>query len=393
MSHRIAPVLLLAFITTATVSRAQTLDSEMANLAGRISKALVSQGFKNAAAIDFTDLQGQPIELGRFLSERLAVEIVSAGGITMLDRGNIKSILAEHKLTQEGLVNAANAKKLGEFAGVHVIMIGNVTALDAGIELMVKAISTESAAIVAAGRVAFPMTSDMLQLLNRGVSSSSVPRIPTSTRDSALSYKEAGAITSKDIGSLRIILKSVTPVRSTDGRALASIRYTFEFINLETQRPLMVAMNAQAPGNVAKSMAPWLRSSLIDDRGGVWNLSAQGTTGIGVVGVGSQGVFYPYNAAEIAALLARRDELNSNTALGRTGDQNQFLFGETSAIAPGKSARVVLSFTAAARPTAGWSPKSFESSIEIVTGLASPNGKTVYSLHALAFDRVVLATP
>jgi curli biogenesis system outer membrane secretion channel CsgG len=57
----------------------------------------------------------------------------------MVDRANIKSILAEHKLTEEGLVNPANAKKLGEFAGVDAILMGNVTVLDYGVKSRLSA--------------------------------------------------------------------------------------------------------------------------------------------------------------------------------------------------------------------------------------------------------------
>src|ERR1035441_7661883 len=127
----------------------------MSGLADKIGKALVAKGCKNVAALDFTDLQGQPTELGRFLVEQLTIEIVATASVSMVDRANIKSILAEHKLTEEGLVNPANAKKLGEFAGVDAILIGNVTALDDGVELMVKGISTASAQIIAAGRIKF----------------------------------------------------------------------------------------------------------------------------------------------------------------------------------------------------------------------------------------------
>jgi len=67
-------------------------------------------------------------------------------------------------------VNPANAKKLGEFAGVDAILIGNATVLDDGIVLMVKAISTSSAQIVAAGRIKFAKTSEIQQLFNRSVS-------------------------------------------------------------------------------------------------------------------------------------------------------------------------------------------------------------------------------
>jgi len=196
-----------------THSSAQSLDKEIGNLAASLTKALLLQGGKNVAAIDFTDLQGQPSELGRFLSEQLTLEMVTVGGVSMLDRANIKSILSEHKLTEAGLVNPVNAKKLGEFAGVDSILIGTVTQLDASIILTVKAISTESAKILAAGKATFPTTSDIQQLLNRSVSSNDAlaPTTTTFPLGSGVSYENAKAIATKDLGSLRVLLKSITP--------------------------------------------------------------------------------------------------------------------------------------------------------------------------------------
>ena len=107
-------VFLMCWFATAGAARAQTsLDQEMSGLAAKISKSLVAQGYKSVAALDFTDLQGQPTELGRFLSEELAVEIVSTSGVSMVDRANIKSILAEHKLTEAGLVDPAMRRNSG----------------------------------------------------------------------------------------------------------------------------------------------------------------------------------------------------------------------------------------------------------------------------------------
>ena len=160
MRTKLLAVLLACCVLAVGTAYSQTMDDEMAGLADKISKALVARGCKNVAAVDFTDLQGQPTELGRFLSEQLTVEIVSTGGVSMVDRANIKSILAEHKLAEEGLVDPANAKKLGEFAGVDAILVGNVTELDDGIVLMVRAISTGSANIVAAGRIKFSKSSE-----------------------------------------------------------------------------------------------------------------------------------------------------------------------------------------------------------------------------------------
>lgn len=187
---------------------AQTLDQEIASLAGRISKALADQGYKSVAAVDFKDLQGNRTELGRFLADQLAVEIVSGGGVSMVDRANIKSILAEHMLTEEGLVKPENAKKLGEFAGVDAILNGVVTALDERIVLTVSATATSTSRIVAAGRITFATTSDIRQLLNRSVEATLVtpPAGGGATSANPLRYQDATTIATKDFGSRKSVV-------------------------------------------------------------------------------------------------------------------------------------------------------------------------------------------
>jgi hypothetical protein len=169
MMWKLSALLVAGWTSISGVASAQSFDIELAGLAGKVNKSLLAQGYKNVAAVDFTDLQGRSTELGRYLAERLVVELVGTGGVSVADRANIRSILAEHKLSEDGLVNPANAKKLGEFAGVDAILTGNVTEVDAGWELLVKAISTESAKIVAAGRIVFSKTSVNQVAGNRGI--------------------------------------------------------------------------------------------------------------------------------------------------------------------------------------------------------------------------------
>ncbi|HYM61468.1 MAG TPA: FlgO family outer membrane protein [Thermoanaerobaculia bacterium] len=387
-------VFLACWLATAGAARAQTLNQEMSGLADKLSKALVAQGFKNVAAVDFTDLQGQPTELGRYLSERVAVEIVSAGGVSMVDRANIKSILAEHKLTEEGLVNPANAKKLGEFAGVDAILIGNVTALE-GIELMVKAISTDSAKIVAAGRITFPKTSDIQLLLNRGISSNA--SVPSATAaGSGTSYQDANAIATKDIGSLRVVLKSTLPMKLKDrnGQSTNGIRCSFEFTNRETQKVLVVALNAVDSFGHNWTLGDVVRTTLLDDRGRVWTLPTVNVTGVNVVsvGLGGWGGSTPRAPTEIVSQLQRQDEMGTNMVAiepGRPNDKYAFVFGSTTEISPGQSVTVSLSFAEdAGDATSGAPPKSFQIVSEIVVGVAAIGSKPSYSLHNLTFDQV-----
>lgn len=151
---------------------AKDLNTEVSVLSGKLSKKLVEQNIKKVASVDFVDLQGRTSELGKYLAEQLSVEMVNEDGISVVDRANINSILVEHKLTLTGLVEPKNAKKLGKFAGVEAILFGTVTILDGSIMLTVKAISTETAQIIAAGKATFKKTRELQALAARPASSS-----------------------------------------------------------------------------------------------------------------------------------------------------------------------------------------------------------------------------
>ena len=149
---------------------AQDFDKEVTGLTDKLTKALVAKGIKKIVLVDFVDLQGHATEFGRFLAEQMTVEMANAEGISVVDRANIKSILSEHKLTEEGLVNPENAKKLGQFAGVDAILIGTLTPLDSDVVLTVKAISTETAQVVAAAKVSLRTTERIQKLVAGGLS-------------------------------------------------------------------------------------------------------------------------------------------------------------------------------------------------------------------------------
>ncbi len=406
-------VLLAMWFAAPCAANAQTLNGEMAALADKLSKALVEKGFKSVAAVDFTDLQGQSTELGRFLAERLTVEIVSTGGVSMVDRANIKSILAEHKLTEEGLVNPANAKKLGEFAGVDAILIGNATALDSGIELLVKAVATESSKLVAAGRITFPKTSEIQQLLNRSISASPAAFKPGAT-GSGTTYQDAVAIATKDIGSLRVVLKSVLPFKTDRGGA--GIRCSFDFISLETQRSVVVALNAMpgtnwkptpatyraygggdpgppAPPDPQDKLSGLLRSTLVDDSGGTWSLPNSSVVGIGVVGVGRESAYGPYyDPSQITSVLSKRDDRNSDEGIDRQfNTRYRFMFGSPTEISPGQTLTVTMSFVRDEnRSTSDHPTRAFQLGTEVVIGVPKKGETRSYSLHNLVFDRVTL---
>jgi TolB-like protein len=145
------------------IARAQDMDTELTKLTEDLAGKIKANGNKKVTVLDFTDLQGGASELGKYIAEQLTVDFVmSKREFAVLDRANLKSILAEHKLTATGLVDPENAKQLGKFAGVDALIIGNIIPIGSNTTLTVKIITTETAEVVGAAK-AKSKTDDTVQ--------------------------------------------------------------------------------------------------------------------------------------------------------------------------------------------------------------------------------------
>ena len=145
IQYLIAAVLCIG-VCSETSIRAQDMDATLAGVATNLAVQIKDHGNKKVTVLDFTDLQGAQSELGRYIAEQLSVDLVMGKhDFAVLDRANLKSILAEHKLTAEGLVDPDNAKKLGQFAGVDALVIGNIIPMSSNVQLTVKIITTAAA--------------------------------------------------------------------------------------------------------------------------------------------------------------------------------------------------------------------------------------------------------
>jgi len=150
------------------VLQAQEMDKEISNLADKLAASIKESAKKKVAVIDFTDLQGASSELGKYIAEQLTVDLVMIKkDFAVLDRANLRSILAEHKLTATGLVEPANAKKLGMFAGVDAIVLGTITPRGYNMTLTAKLITTDTAEIVGAAKADFKIDETVKELFSR----------------------------------------------------------------------------------------------------------------------------------------------------------------------------------------------------------------------------------
>lgn len=145
-------------------------DRGVGALAEQLSGQVAKAGVKRIAVADFTDLQNLPTELGRVIAEQVSIGLISTrDGFGVMDRANLNRILAEHRLTAAGLVDPDNAKKLGQFAGVDAIVVGNAIPFTDDVLITMKIIATETAEIVGALQGRVPLSADIKDLAGRTV--------------------------------------------------------------------------------------------------------------------------------------------------------------------------------------------------------------------------------
>lgn len=148
----------------------EAYEDEIESLSTAMAENMAKAGKKTVAVVDFTDLQGNVTELGRFLAEEFSVALASAGkDFVVVDRTHLKAIFKEHKLADTGIIDPATAKKVGQIAGVDALVTGTITPLEHSIRILVKILDTSTAKIIGASSGNFEKTSAIKKLLERDI--------------------------------------------------------------------------------------------------------------------------------------------------------------------------------------------------------------------------------
>lgn len=154
-------------------------EGQIQQLANELAPKLAEAGKQRVAVVDFTDLQGNASELGRFLAEELSLALVETkGAVQIVDRTHLGAILAEHKLSTTGLVDPATARKVGQIAGVDALITGTIIPFSESIRITVKVLDMETAQILASSRQSIPITKT-IQDLSEGDLSTVSASLPT----------------------------------------------------------------------------------------------------------------------------------------------------------------------------------------------------------------------
>ena len=239
-SYTIRAAILCIMFCGSLFVHAQEMDKELSDLATKLATLTKDNGKKKVSVLDFTDLNGAESELGKYIAEELTVNLVMVKkDFSVLDRANLRKILAEHKLTATGLVDPENAKKLGQFAGVDALILGTIIPKSQKITLTAKIITTDTAEIVGAAKAEFKEDDTAQKLLSRTATE-------TKVGDSSSDSKEDRAKVVKTFGDLRVELQSLKIVNHNE------YLLTMTLTNQNSKKSIWVALNETPGGYGAK---------------------------------------------------------------------------------------------------------------------------------------------
>ncbi|HLP57305.1 MAG TPA: FlgO family outer membrane protein [Candidatus Deferrimicrobium sp.] len=167
-------------------------EKEIRELSSVMAENIAKAGKTRIAVVDFTDLQGNVTELGRFIAEELAVALLDKKqGFEIVDRTHLQTLIKEHKLSATGLIDPATAQKLGQIAGVDALVTGSITPFGDSIRISVKILDITTAKLIGAVAANIPKTKAVEELLERGIGNGLQMDTGNSTPSSPISSGKA----------------------------------------------------------------------------------------------------------------------------------------------------------------------------------------------------------
>lgn len=172
-------IILTSFFLLSCLSISDAYEKEIRAISSALAENIATSGKKSIAVVDFTDLQGNVTELGRFLSEEFSVALSESGkSFEVVDRSQLNSILKEQKFSLSGLVDRKTVQKIGTIAGVQCLVTGTITPFGDSIRLAVKVLDTSTARVIGGSRGDIAKTKAIEELLLRGINMPSAASSP-----------------------------------------------------------------------------------------------------------------------------------------------------------------------------------------------------------------------
>lgn len=149
------------------VLASSNLDEGIQKLAEKISGSMLGSQRRKITIVDFSDLNGNVTAFGQFMSEELTTQLfnIAGGKFEVVDRKQLSKLEEELALSQTGVIEEKNIKKMGQVLGVDAIITGYMTDLGNTVRINVKIIGVESAKVLAVAATNIPKTGAVADLM------------------------------------------------------------------------------------------------------------------------------------------------------------------------------------------------------------------------------------
>ncbi len=141
------------------------LNQRIDELSQQIATEMAEQQKTTIAVVEFTDLQGNITDLGRFIAEELITRLFQTKQFKVIERQLLNKVLTEQDLSLTGIIDPTSAKELEKILGVDAIASGTITDLAQSLRVNARLISTETGEIFAVASTEIFKDESVMRLL------------------------------------------------------------------------------------------------------------------------------------------------------------------------------------------------------------------------------------
>jgi len=150
---------------TGAPTRIRDLDSKLTDLTSQIINSLTETERTRIAIIEFSDLDGNITEFGKYLSEELITRLFITRRFVVVERQFLNKVIEEHKLSYTHFFDEESVKEIGRLLGVDAIASGSLTDLGRSVKVNARLIATETGSIFAVAAVEILKDEEVTMLL------------------------------------------------------------------------------------------------------------------------------------------------------------------------------------------------------------------------------------
>lgn len=184
--RRVRTLLVSLVLAFAHVALSQGLIDRVESIARDVADAVQNAGYRSVAVIDPLGPSHESTAFGRFVAEELSGALVNTARLRVIDRLSLQRILDEQVLSVSGLVSDADAvQRVGDLAGVEVLVVGTYFVLESSVRLSLKALNVQTAENVAAVNTSLDLDASTAALIGLPTLTPIPPAVETGPRTDA----------------------------------------------------------------------------------------------------------------------------------------------------------------------------------------------------------------